>query len=657
MRPPTIPLVVQDPYFSVWMPADRLTDRDAVHWTGRANLMRGTARIDGKDYRWLGRGPGEALEQTGLEVGALSTVATFRAGGVEFVATFTSPLLPDDLDRLSTPISFVELRANSLDGRRHAVEASLAVSEQFCLDHEGDSPVDVKDEILPGGLADISMGSTAPRPLEREGDNLRIEWGRVHLAAFGAKLRSFREEGVAFATHSPDDHDGASIQEAVAGMSFIAADVDISDLPANVLVGYDDSGASVELFGAKCPAWWQRDAANSWRQRLGDTAGSLPELAERCKAFSARVESDARAAGGGDYAALLALAYRQAVGAHKLVADDSGKPVFISKENFSNGCAATVDVSYPSVPLFLLYAPELVPAMLRPIFRLASSPAWPFDFAPHDAGCYPRVNGQVYGLDRESGELLLDSQMPVEECGNMLVMTAASAIATGDFSQARDNLPLLRRWVRYLEAYGADPGNQLCTDDFAGHLAHNCNLAIKAIVGIAAFSLILDGLGNAEEAKPFLAAARAMAEDWMRRARNPDGSFRLAFDRPGSFSLKYNAVWDRVFGTGLFPDGTFDAELARYRREALPYGTPLDSRKAYSKSDWIIWAASLADGAEGFAPFAADLLRFYSLTPSRVPMTDWYWCDTGTQVGFQARSVQGGLWMKALCAHGLKPRA
>ena len=100
LRAPSVPLVTIDPYFSVWSPADRLTDRDTTHWTGRANLVLGVATIDGAAYRFIGRGPEPAMEQTGLDITATSSTYTFRAAGVELVADFTSPLLLDDLDGL-----------------------------------------------------------------------------------------------------------------------------------------------------------------------------------------------------------------------------------------------------------------------------------------------------------------------------------------------------------------------------------------------------------------------------------------------------------------------------------------------------------------------------------------------------------------------------
>jgi len=143
-------------------------------------------------------------------------------------------------------------------------------------------------------------------------------------------------------------------------------------------------------------------------------------LTERCARFDKELMTDLRQAGGADYEFIATLAYRQAIAAHKLVADIDGTPYFFSKENFSNGCIGAVDVTYPSAPLFLLMNPELLKGMIRPVLDCASLERWRFPFAPHDLGTYPQANGQVYG----GGERNEDRQMPVEESGNMLILTA-----------------------------------------------------------------------------------------------------------------------------------------------------------------------------------------------------------------------------------------
>src|SRR5262249_44815302 len=172
-----------------------------------------------------------------------------------------------------------------------------------------------------------------------------------------------------------------------------------------------------------------------------------PGLVKRCKAFDDELMADLRKAGGERYALLAALAFRQCVAAHKLVTDTEGTLLYFSKENFSNGCIATVDVTAPSCPFFLLLNTRLLRAQLVPVLDYAASPRWKFPFAPHDLGTYPKANGQVYG----GGEKSEKNQMPVEECGNMLVMVAALCKADGDAGWTLKYWPLLSKWARYLK--------------------------------------------------------------------------------------------------------------------------------------------------------------------------------------------------------------
>ena len=144
-----------------------------------------------------------------------------------------------------------------------------------------------------------------------------------------------------------------------------------------------------------------------------------------------------------------------------------------------------------------------------------------------------------------------------------------------------------------------------------------------------------------------------MAAAWIVNARDDENVYRLAFDRPGTWSMKYNAVWAKIFGTGVFPEHAFSAEIASHLAKHMnPYGLPLDNRAAYTKSDWLLWTATMADTEEQFDAFVASLWKAYNESGSRVPLTDWYFTDTALQRGFQNRTVQGGLFIRLLLDSG-----
>ena len=222
------------------------------------------------------------------------------------------------------------------------------------------------------------------------------------------------------------------------------------------------------------------------------------------------------------------------------------------------------------------------------IFYYSESGKWDKPFAAHDIGTYPLANGQTYGGD-----------MPIEESGNMVVLAGVIAAVEGNADYAQKHWETLTTWTDYLVEYGLDPENQLCTDDFAGHLAHNCNLSIKAILGVAAYGRLLHRRGEEAEGERWIEAARSMAREWVEKAGNGDGTYRLAFDRPGTFSMKYNAVWDKLLGLRVFPQGVWDKELKSYLTRLNPYGMPLDNRAAYTKSDWMVWVASMMNKSNG----------------------------------------------------------
>jgi len=321
---------------------------------------------------------------------------------------------------------------------------------------------------------------------------------------------------------------------------------------------------------------------------LADAESQYASLEKRGEEFDRDLTADLTQAGGPAYAQLAILAYRQTLAAHGFAADVDGTPMLFPKENFSNGCISTVDVLYPSAPFFLFFNPALIQAQLKPVLEYAALPRWKWPFAPHDLGTYPLADGQVYG----GGEVTEDDQMPVEESGNLLIMADAMSREQGNWEFARQYWPQFTLWAEYLRDKGLDPANQLSTDDFAGHLAHNANLSIKAIEGLAAYAQMAQGLGKADVAAQYSRLASDMAAKWQAMAIDGD-HYKLAFDKPGTWSQKYNLVWDQILGLNLFPARVRQTEIAFYLEHLNRFGLPLDIRADYTKLDWEIWTATL----------------------------------------------------------------
>ncbi len=354
---------------------------------------------------------------------------------------------------------------------------------------------------------------------------------------------------------------------------------------------------------------------------------------------------DLTRAGGEKYAQIAALAYRQALAGCGLAADANKQPMLFTKENSSNGCIATVDVIYPAAPQFLLMGPTYIKALVAPAMVYSTSPRWKFPFAPHDVGTYPQANGQVYGGGEESKNEA--DMMPVEESANLILLCAAIARMEGNASFASKWWPQLTRWEAYLEKYGEDPENQLCTDDFMGHLAHNANLSVKAILAIAAYGELCRMHGDAPSGAKFHALARENARHWMKMAADGD-HYRIAFDKPNTWSQKYNLVWDKLLGLDVFPPEVARQEVAYYKKMSQRYGVPLDSRTRLTKTDWCLWSATLAGDQADFEAIVSPIYDYLNETTARVPFVDSYYTDNPKSDGMRARPVIGGVFIKML---------
>ncbi|MBQ6337968.1 MAG: DUF4965 domain-containing protein [Kiritimatiellae bacterium] len=612
LRPPAVPLVSVSPHFSLWSRADRLYDVDTTHWAGAVQPLSVFLDADGVTYRLCGRGDGRGVEmpvlpQESCRVGATTTSYRFADGkGLSAEIDFTTPRLTDDLDVFSRPVTYMTVRVAG--AKEATVRATIAGA--FATNDDRAKMTWTTNAVA--GVRDVSVSRAEQTPFLVRGDRKRADWGRVHLV------------GPLTAPSQP--------------------------LTTTFLLAYD-SVKSVRFFGAELVDWWARDG-KTFDAMLSEAVRDAAALEAKCRAFDASFRRDMESVGGAKYAAIAELAWRQSFAACTFVANKDGEPFMFSAENGSGGMIGTTDVFYPQLPHLLLTSLTLAKATLAPTCIYAASDAWPYPYAPHDLGLYPVAEGQYYGMKKGQavgGGTDDTFRMPVEECGNMLIALAAVAKAEGNADFAGRWWGEVTKWAEYLSKFGYDPGNQLCTDDFAGHLAHNANLSVKSIMALASYALMSEMRGERTAAEKYRAAAKAMVPKWIEAEKGGAfGGGRIAFDRPGTWSLKYNLVWDRLLGFNLFPKEVAEAELRAYRQAEGPYGVPLDCRKTYTKADWLVWCGALTGRREDLEFLCAGIYRFLDETPDRVAFSDWYMTDSGLFRGFIARSVVGGAYMPAL---------
>lgn len=626
MKLPKYPLITVDPFFSIWSKTDKLYDSNTELWCGQKKEMKGTISVDGKVYRFMGMGSEYIVPQTALEVTPYITIYTFQNSDFTLTVKFWTPLLFDNLYDLSLPCSFIEYEVNFNDSKEHSLKLSLSMHDEFCYNIKKSIMKEIVS--LPCGKA-AKMGRKTQKPIYKSGDVTAADWGYFYLFGGEPKLN----------------------KNSISSNSIIRTKNTASFCH---IAAFDDI-YSIEYMGTKYKGLWT-EKHKTIEEAINYCFKHKEELYNRLVKQNERIINDAKAFGN-DYCSVLTAAARQVLAAHKLFRSCKGELLYFSKECNSNGCINTVDVTYPAIPMFLLYRPELVKAMLTGIFEFSRTDAWRNDFAPHDIGQYPIANGQVYGLNRiyyhkkkvlyqmKKNVLNPTCHMPIEECGNMLITSYVYFTLTNDKSQMKANYDLLKKWAFYLIKCGVVLENQLCTDDFAGHSEKNINLAIKSIMGIACFAKISEALGEKDNS---FEVAKKNAEKLIGLSITKQGHLGFSIGNENSWSLKYNLVWDILLGFHLFDNEIYKNEIRQYHRMLNEYGTPLDYRKDFTKTDWMIWASCLDDTSETTKAFAKCIIKYLEVTSDKNCFTDWYDTVKATECGFNHRSVQAGLWMPVL---------
>lgn len=356
--------------------------------------------------------------------------------------------------------------------------------------------------------------------------------------------------------------------------------------------------------------------------------------------LDAKVQADSSAISA-DYASIVALSVRQAFGATEVTIgkgstgsfNTSDVLVFL-KEISSDGNVNTVDVIMPAWPAFLYVNPQYGRLLLEGLFRYQATGQYPNKWSVHDLGSsYPKALGHNDGSDEA---------MPVEESGNMLIMTLSFTQATNDNSLITQYYDLLDQWTQFLISDSLIPANQLSTDDFAGTLANQTNLAIKGTIGIKAMSVIAGRLGKTAVASNYSSIASSYVPQILNFATSPAGHLELSYNNPATWGLSYNMYADKLLKTNVFPAATFDMQTAWYPTVAQSFGVPLDTRHTYTKSDWQIWTAAFMANTAARDLFISSVRKYAADGANNAPLSDWYETTNGVDEGFRARPVVGG---------------
>lgn len=564
--------------------------------------------------------------QESVDVQATQTHYTFQCGGVTLKLCFTAPQLMDDLELLSRPVNYISYQIASLDSKEHNAEIYFELASKKAF---GAGQVEINKE---SSLLLLKMGNNEQK-LWSDRDGFAPAWGYFYLGsekrntsyAIGDAI-TIREEFAIKGNLSPSNTTSSNLYVAITQSLNTSGKA-----KGHLLVGFDGL-YTIEYFGENLRPYWNREEDHPIEEEMLQAHNEKDKVLTKASRFDHQLMVDALLAGGKEYAELCALAYRQAITPFQLSEAPNGDLLFFTKE------VGPVDAYYPAASIFLRYNPKLMEAILNPIFDYSESGRWTKPYPAHDLGGYPVVNGQTHG-----------GNMPIEEAGNMLILTATITSIENDASYAKKHWEVLSQWAGYLLRNGMDTGTQPCTDNFAGPCPHNANLSIKGILGLASYSYLAGISGQPALAQAYKKIVSKRAMEWEKKASSGTHyRIALAQDNDSTWSQKYNLVWDNTLGLNVFPDSISQKETAFYLTKLNKYGLPLDSKHEYAKTDWSIWAASLTKDREAFRKLIKPLHRFMHETPDRVPMSDLIHTEKNTREAFAARPVVGGIYIKML---------
>ncbi|KAI0881842.1 glutaminase A [Annulohypoxylon maeteangense] len=656
-RPPAIPLAVKGPYLNSWLHVGSdggnggyLAGEWPVFWSQQITGWAGFIRVDGKAYNWLGAPPGaDLVDQTEFSYTSTRSSFVMSVGGkVEMNITFLTPVTPNDLKRQSLVFSYLDVAVSSLDGASHDVQLYADVSAEWA---SGDGNAIIEwDHNSADGVAYHQFARQNQQAISET--NQQANWGTWfwstkdvegltwQSAADTVVRNAFINNGVLPNTKD-SNYRAVTDNWPVFGFANDLGSVGTDAVSTLYSIGMTQDGA-INLLGegsdlTTYPALWNSyfgsdiDAMTFFYNDYEESASIATDLDNQ-------VASDSIAAAGQNYLTLTSLSVRQTFGALQFTGTDSDPLVFL-KEISSNSDIQTVDVIFPAMPLILYTNPAILNYMLKPLFLNQENGHYPNTNAIHDLGTFPVAKGYTDGSDEP---------MPLEECGNMIIMVLAYAQKTGDNDYLKQHYPILKQWAGYLVDEALIPADQISTDDFAGSLANQTNLGLKGIIGLRAMSEISSLTGNTDDASSYLNTATSYISQWqgfgLNTAADPPHA-TLSYGEADSHGLLYNLYSNSLLNFGDFvPQSVYDMQSNFYPTVALEYGIPLDTRHTYTKTDWMMWCAAIAS-ADTRDTFIKLIAGWIDSTPTNMALTDLYDASSGNYpsgLQFTARPVVGG---------------
>ncbi|KAM0789067.1 hypothetical protein ACM66B_003130 [Microbotryomycetes sp. NB124-2] len=677
LLPPAIPLAVKSPYLNAWLSnGGRQGSRGmlAGSWpkfwpvrypsTERQYELRwqGLIKIDDDTFQFMGNAIDEHhfgdsvknAQQTAFEYTSTRSVFYFQANNVSFTVQFLSPVTPHDYVRTSLPLSYMSVSVDERALKHHAISVYTDIAGDWA---SGDPRAELTWDYIVHKGAGVHDIRRKDQLAFAEFDQ-QAEWGSaVYATDMGSGVVSGSGEDkdvrAQFVKHGHllgyQDVNYRAAHDRSPVFAF-SKQLSSNNAVATFTVGHMRSPYVnyVTADGQKTRKGFWSTKFHSKRDAIAFWVSDYTSAQREADKVDKQVRKDAERVAGKEYAAIAELSMRQAFATFEVTVGDNEDDVMaFLKEISSNGDMSTVDVIFPLYPILQYMNPTLIALLLEPLLQYSVSGLYPNRWTVHDLGTYPNATGYNGGNDEP---------MPVEEAGNMLWMMLAYWQVTKDTQWIEKYYPILTQWTTFLIEDGLVPAEQLSTDDFAGTLSNQTNLAVKAIVGIGAMGKLAEATGKWVQSVHYKATAQAYVKEWMKLALTRGSAksrphAKLSYQDEDSHGLLYNLFGDRVLNLGLFDDKLYEWQTDWYRTRKNAYGVPLDSRHGWTKSDWEMFAAASTTDVETRDMFISLLVKYLQANQVDAGFPDLYETDSAKFPGqdnpdwnieFIARPVVGG---------------
>ncbi|CAI6333139.1 unnamed protein product [Periconia digitata] len=626
LTPPVLPLIVRNPYLSAWLPGARQEPWKMWprFWQGGDLGFSILAQVPdtGEVFPLLGR-PQDFLDKSdsaisikepaykGASYDASTTNLTYtlpapsdtKHAPLEITLSFLSPITPTSTARQSIPAAYL------------AIYVHGTFDLNLYLDVNGQWVTGKRDSVLEWDFVHQPPKDSVPGlktwKVKRQTEQLftetndQSEWGQLHFTGPASarhesgKSSELRQRFARTGTlQNENDERFRRIFENEPVFAFSKAFNMTSSHSSSALFTFAHIQDPVTQYASARGLTHMRPLWESFYRGGKDNLiqihyGDFEHTKVLASNYSEQLRIDAYKSGSSNYVDIVALSARQVMGATSFSGTPEN-PLLFLKEISSNGNTQTVDVIFPAFPFFLYTQPKWGAYLLEPLLEHQLSGQYPNKYSMHDLGAhFPNLTGHADGRDE---------YMPLEECGDMLIMALAlvnslvydsadtaqsiwstvgsepTAFSPDDNVFALTNIgtvdgithidehwgngadgvraakqwvarsyEILLQWTSYLEEFSLEPHNQLSTDDFAGWLPYMTNLALKGIIGIKAFSEIATLLGKPDVATNYRNISDTYVTKWEEFGTSPDGTHaKLAYHWYGSWTTLYSLYSDAL---------------------------------------------------------------------------------------------------------------